>query len=148
MRKTSSVSQKEINEKWYLVDAEGQRIGVLASKVSELLQGKNNPLVRSYHDPMVKVIVINAEKLDVTPKRGMTKFYSAYSGYPDGLKFSNLADLMKVNPAKPIEFAVKGMLPRTKRGESILANLRVFSGPKHDHEAQKPEAINIKKLKI
>ena len=148
MKSISSISQNEIQEKWYLVDAEGKRIGILASKVSEILQGKNNPKVRRNHDPKVKVVVVNAEKVDVTPKKGLTKFYSAYSGYPGGIKFDNLADLVKNNPARPIELAVKGMLPRNKRGELMLANLKVFKGTEHPHAAQQPEAIDIKKLKL
>lgn len=148
MKTVSSISQKEIQEKWYVVDATGRRIGILASKVAELLQGKNNPKVRRYHDPKVKVVVINASKLDITPKRGLTKFYSSYSGYPDGLKFNNLEDLMKTHPDRPIELAVKGMLPRNKMGEVMLANLRIFAGAEHPHAGQQPEAINIKTLKI
>jgi large subunit ribosomal protein L13 len=148
MKSVSSISQNDITEKWYLVDATGSRIGVLASKVSELLQGKNNPKVKKYHDPKVKVIVINTNNLDVTPKRGLTKFYSAYSGFPGGIKFSNLEDLMRSDSTKPVTLAVKGMLPRTKRGEAMLANLKVFTGSEFPHEAQQPEVINIKNLKL
>ena len=148
MKTVSSISQKEINEKWYLVDAEGKRMGILASKVAELLQGKNNPKIRSYHDPKVKVVVINVDKLDITPKRGLTKFYSAYSGYPGGIKYRNLSDQMKTNPTKPVELAVKGMLPRTKMGEVMLANLKLFAGKEHSHEAQQPELVNLKNLKL
>lgn len=148
MKSVSSISQNDITEKWYVVDATGARIGVLASKVSELLQGKNNPKMKKYHDPKVKVVVINTNNLDVTPKRGLTKFYSAYSGFPGGIKFSNLDDLMRSDSTKPVTLAVKGMLPRTKRGEAMLANLKVFTGSEYPHEAQQPEAINLKNLKI
>lgn len=148
MKTTSSISQDLIQEKWYLVDAKGRRIGVLASKVSELLQAKNDPKIRRYHDPKVKVVVINASKVDVTPKKGMTKFYSSYSGYPGGLRYRNLAELLKQDSVKPIQLAVKGMLPRTKMGRHMLANLKIYSGETHPHEAQKPEVIDITKLKI
>lgn len=148
MKSVSSISQNDITEKWYVVDATGARIGVLASKVSELLQGKNNPKMKKYHDPKVKVVVINTNNLDITPKRGLTKFYSAYSGFPGGIKFSNLDDLMRSDSTKPVTLAVKGMLPRTKRGEAMLANLKVFTGSEYPHEAQQPEAINLKNLKI
>lgn len=148
MRNLSSISQNEIKESWYLIDAEGKRIGVIASKVSEILQGKMNPLVKKYHDPKVKVVVINASKVDVTPKRGLTKFYSSYSGYPGGIKFRNLDELLKVDSVKPIELAVKGMLPRTKRGNAMLANLKIYSSSEHPHVAQQPEKIDLNKLKI
>jgi large subunit ribosomal protein L13 len=148
MKSITSISQTKIEEKWYLVDAEGQRIGVLASKIAEILQGKLNNMVRSYHDPKVKVVVINAGKVDVTPKRAMTKFYKTYSGYPGGLKHESLELLLKKNPTKPLHEAVKGMLPRSKRGDLMLANLRLFADSKHSHEAQQPEQINVKKVTI
>ncbi len=148
MKSVTSVKQSEIEEKWYLVDARGLRIGRLASTVAELLQGKNNPKMRNYHKPMNKVVIINASKIDFTEKRGMTKFYKSYSGYPSGLRYVSLEDLIKKFPAKPIEAAVKGMLPRTKRGREMLANLKIFGDENHDHEAQKPELINIKEIKL
>jgi len=148
MKNIASVKQSEIEEKWYLVDARGQRIGRLASIVAELLQGKNNPLVRSYHIPMVKVVVINATKLDFTEKRGITKFYKSYSGFPGGLRFINLKDLSKEIPERPIENAIKGMLPRTKRGDEMMANLKIYSTETHPHVAQNPEVVDIKSIKL
>jgi large subunit ribosomal protein L13 len=148
MKSVASISKSKIEEKWYLVDAEGKRIGLIASKVAELLLGKANPLVKKYHNPNVKVVVINAEKIDYTPKRGLTKFYKSYSGFPDGLRFRNLDEIMKAKPELPIVSAVKGMLPRTKRGDEMIVNLKVFAGSEHPHQAQKPEVVNIKNLKL
>ncbi len=148
MKNINRVSQNELKEEWYLVDASGIRVGTLASKVAELLQGKNNVLKRDYHKPMTKVIVINSDKLDFTSKRGMTKFYKSYSGFPGGLKFESLSELVEKKSDRPIMNAVKGMLPSTKRGEEMLANLKVFSGAEHPHNAQSPVAVNIKELKI
>src|SRR5512145_3039161 len=98
MKSTTSISQNEIKEKWYLVDAKGKRIGVIASKVAELLLGKGDPLIKDYHEPKVKVVIINAASIDYTPKKGMTKFYRNYSGYPDGLRFRSLSEVMRTQP--------------------------------------------------
>ncbi len=148
MKNINRVSQSEIKEQWYIVDASGARIGRLASKVAELLQGKNDVLKREYHKPMTKVIVINSDKIDFTSKRGMTKFYKSYSGFPGGLRFESLSELVEKNSDRPIMSAVKGMLPATKRGDEMLANLKVFSGEEHPHTAQTPTVINIKELKL
>lgn len=148
MKSVTSIKQSDIQEKWYLVDATGYRIGNLASKVAELLQSKNNPMVREYHEPMTKVIVINASKIDFTEKRGMTKFFRSYSGYPGGLRFISLEEIFKTHPEKPIEIAVKGMLPKTKRGRAMIANLKVFANETHPHEAQQPEVIDLRNTKF
>lgn len=143
---TTSVKKNQIVEKWYTIDVNGVRIGKAASRVAELLLGKNNPLIKAYLDPQVKVVVVNAEKVDFTPKRGMTKFYRTYSGYPGGLKVISLEEQFKKDPVKPIEHAIKGMLPKNKRGKAIFTkNLFIYSGETHPHDAQKPEAVKITK---
>ena len=146
--KPRSISQKEIIEKWYVVDAAGHRIGRIASITAELLLGKNNPLVRPYLDPKTKVVVINAEKIDFTPKRGFAKFYKSYSGYPGGLKFESLEKKLKRNKVFPIKNAVKGMLPKNKRGRAVFTNLKIYEGSEHPHESQKPEQIDLNNFKI
>lgn len=148
MRSVTSIKQNELSERWFLVDAKGQRIGRIASIVAEILQGKNDPKARSYHKPMNKVVIINAKKIDFNEKKGMTKFYKTFSGFPGGLRFVRLDELNEKFPAKPLESAVKGMLPHTKRGREMMANLRVFAGAEHDHEAQTPEVININEIKL
>jgi large subunit ribosomal protein L13 len=146
--KTKVISQKDINEKWYLIDANGQRIGRIASLAAELLMGKTSVLSRDYLDPKVKVVVINAEKIDFTAKRGFSKFYKSFSGYPGGLKFTSLDEMFKKNKTFPIENAVKGMLPKTKKSDRAIVNLKVYVGSEHPHTAQTPEEINIKTFKI
>jgi len=148
MKSVSSVKQSEIKEQWYLVDAAGQRIGVLASKVAEILMGKNNPLMKSYHKPANHVVIINAKNIDFTAKRAITKFFKNYSGYPGGLRFTNLEETHAKDPGKPLEQAIKGMLPRSKRGDLMFGNLKIFADDKHIHEAQKPEVVNLKKFKV
>ncbi len=148
MKSLTSVKQSEIAEKWYLIDAEGARIGRLATIAAELLQGKTNPLTKKYLKPMVKVVVVNAKKIDFTAKKGMTKFYKRYSGFPGGLKFISLEDTMKLHPERPLENAIKGMLPKTKMGNDIFSNLNIYSDDVHPHQAQTLEKIDIRNFKI
>lgn len=148
MKSITQVSQKDILEKWYQIDARGMKIGRLASIISEILQGKNNPLMRENLKPMNKVVVINAEKLDIPEKKSITKFYKFYSGFPGGLRYLNLRDQYKKDPTYVIEKSVKGMLPKTKRGREMIANLRIYVGENHNHQAQNPEVLNIRSLKI
>jgi len=148
MRSITSISQSEILEKWYLIDARGARIGTLASIAAQLLQEKNNVLKREYHKPMAKVVIINAQKIDFTDKRGMTKFYKSYSGYPGGLRYVSLENLSEKHPEKPIESAIKGMLPRTKRGKDMMANLRIYIDDNHSHQAQALEKIDLQNFNI
>jgi large subunit ribosomal protein L13 len=146
--KTTVTKQNQIEEKWYVIDAEGQRIGRVATIAAELLLGKNNVLVRANLDPKVKVVVINSSKLDITPKRGFTKFYRAYSGFPGGLRYTSLEEQMKKNPNYVIEHAVKGMLPKTRKGDMLAANLKIFATSAHKHEAQQPEVIDVKNFNL
>ncbi len=146
--KPRTIKQSEIMEKWYVLDASDQRIGKIASITAELLLGKNNPLVRANLDPKTKVVVINAAKIDFTAKRGFSKFYKNYSGFPGGLKFESLDEKFEKNKTYPIENAVKGMLPKNKRGRAIMTNLKVYEGSEHPHEAQKPELIDLNTYKI
>lgn len=148
MRSITSVKQSDIKEKWYLIDARGARIGTLASITAQLLQGKNDVLKRDYHKPMTKVVIINAEKIDFTEKRGMTKFYKSYSGFPGGLRYASLRDLNQKHPEKPLEAAIKGMLPRTKRGKDMMSNLRIYTGETHNHQAQELETIDLQNIKL
>ncbi len=148
MKSVTKIKQSEIQEKWYLVDATGMRIGNLATKVAELLQGKSNPLVRRYHKPLSKVVVINAKDIDFTFKRGMSKFYKNYSGFPGGLKFTSLDETFNKYPERPIEIAVKGMLPKNKRGEDMFGNLKVYADANHPHTPEELEKIDIRNIRI
>lgn len=146
--KPRTIKQNEIEERWFVVDAADQRIGKIASITAELLLGKNNPLVRSNLDPKTKVVVLNAGKIDFTPKRGFSKFYKNYSGFPSGLTYTSLDEKFEKNKTFPIENAVKGMLPKNKRGRAILTNLKVYEGSEHPHEAQKPVVIDLNTYKL
>ncbi len=142
--KQRKINQKSIEEKWYLIDATGLRIGKVATKAAELLLDKGNPLMRDYLQPNTKVIITNAEKIDFTEKKGFSKFYQTYSGYPGGLKRLSLEEQIKKNPTYPLERAIKGMLPKNKRGKAIVTNLKLYSGSEHVHTAQNPQIIEFK----
>ncbi len=142
------INQTHIDEKWYVIDATGLRLGRIATIAAELLLGKNNPLVKDYLIPKNKVIITNASKFDSTPKRKMSKLYTAYSGYPGGLRVDSLEVILKRKPTQPLEHAIKGMLPKNIRGNEIFRNLFVYDSNEHPHEAQKPESVDIKKIKI
>lgn len=147
MFKTKTVSQSQIEEKWIQVDATGKRLGVLASKVAEILMDKGNPSMRDYLVPKVKVIVLNAEKLDIPERKKVNKLYTTYSGFPSGLKTYTLGELYAKFPERVVEKAIKRMLPKNRRGREIFRNLNVYSGDAHKHEAQKPQVVDISKIK-
>jgi large subunit ribosomal protein L13 len=149
MIRTKATKQSEIAEKWYLVDAKGQRLGVVASKIAELLLAKDQPIMRDNLTPKNKVVVVNAGDLDVTARKSDMKVYTRYSGYPGGLTKSTLKEMINRFPERPLEKAVRGMLPRGKRGNHIFAsNLYVYAGADHKHEAQNPVLVDLKAVKF
>jgi len=133
----------EINQKWLVVDADGQILGRLASEVASILRGKNKPIFTPHMDVGDHVIIINAGKIRVTGKKAKTKKYYRHTGYPGGLRSDNYSDLIKSNPAKILEKAIWGMLPHNKLGKKIYKKLKIYAGNEHPHEAQKPEKIEI-----
>lgn len=144
MRKTYSAKQKDIQPKWHLVDAEGQILGRLATEVAVLLRGKHKPTFTPHMDTGDFVIVVNAEKIQVTGKKVQDKLYRRHSGYPGGLKTQNLSDVAARHPERLIENAVRGMLPKGNLGRALLGKLKVVCGPEHPHEAQQPEPYSLK----
>jgi large subunit ribosomal protein L13 len=130
----------EIARKWYVVDASGQTLGRLATRVARILTGKNNPRYTPFLDTGDHVIVINAEKVRVTGMKAQQKMYRHYSGYPGGLKEEDFTKLMQRRPDRVLEQAILGMLPKTKLGRAMGKKLKVYKGDKHPHQAQKPEA--------
>ncbi len=146
--KYQTISQTQIEEKWYLVDAAGKRIGVLATKLAELLLGKNNPKVRPNLLPRINVVVINSDSIDYTPKRGFTKFYKKFSGFPSGLKHEDLDTVMLKDSTNVIYSAVKGMLPKNSRGRKIISNLKVYKTSEHPHNAQAPQLLDLNKYRL
>lgn len=136
--KTYTASAHDINRRWYLVDASGKTLGRLASDVARVLRGKHRRDYSPNLDLSDFVIVVNAEKIRVSGRKMTDKIYYRHSGYPGGLRSESLGELLARRPERVIELAVKGMLPNNSLGDSIYRKLKVYAGPKHPHEAQKP----------
>ncbi|MEW6032570.1 MAG: 50S ribosomal protein L13 [Bacillota bacterium] len=133
----------EIERKWYLVDARGQTLGRLASCVAHVLRGKNKPTFTPFLDTGDHVIVINADKIAVTGRKEERKLYYRHSGYPGGLKVTSFRKMMQTRPERAVELAVRGMLPRNRLGRAMFKKLKVYAGPVHPHEAQKPVKLDL-----
>ncbi len=133
----------EVERKWYVVDAEGQNLGRMATKIATVLRGKHKPTYTPHVDCGDYVIVINAAKVAVTGKKRKEKIYKHYTGYPGGLREITFEKLMEKNPTEVVRHAVKGMMPKGKLGRQMYKKLKVYAGPEHDHQAQKPEVMDI-----
>jgi len=144
--KTKSANKNTVEKQWLLVDAEGQTLGRLASKVAKILRGKYKPSFTPHVDCGDNVVIVNAEKIQLSGNKWEDKTYTRYTGYPGGQRSTTARELLEKNPASIIEKAVKGMLPKNKLGAELFRNLRVYAGTDHDQEAQKPEAINLNDL--
>lgn len=145
--KTVSANAKTVNKEWLLVDAEGETLGRLASKVATLIRGKHKTDFTPHVDCGDNVVVVNAEKVRLTGNKMTDKVYLRHTGYPGGQRSLTAAELMDRKPIAMIETAVKGMLPKNKLGSALYRNLFVYAGPDHKQEAQKPKAINLNELK-
>ena len=141
--KTLVTKPAEIERKWYLVDATDKTLGRLASELAQILKGKHKPTYAPNVDAGDFVVVINAEKIAVTGRRLDQKVYYRHSGYPGGLTETKLKDMLQKHPERPIKMAVKGMLPKNVLGRQMLTKLKVFAGPEHKHQAQKPEVLEL-----
>ena len=141
--KTTIINKKDVKRKYYLVDAEGRILGRLATKVASLLTGKLKRDYTPHVDNGDFVVVVNAGKVSVTGSKLEDKLYSYYSGYPSGLKTKSLATVLKTKPTEALRHAVKGMLPKNRLGSRMLTRLKLYAGPGHPHEAQKPEVVDI-----
>ncbi len=133
----------DIERKWYVVDAQGKTLGRLASEIAKVLRGKHKPIFSPHMDTGDYVIVINAEKIHVTGRKLTQKFYYRHSGYPGGLKAISLRDLLQKHPERAVKFAVRGMLPKNRLGRKMIKKLKVYAGPEHPHQAQKPEVLDL-----
>lgn len=145
--KTVSVNKATAQKEWVLVDAEGQNLGRLASTVAVLLRGKHKPSFTPHVDCGDNVIIINAEKVNLTGNKLDDKVYVRHTGYPGGQRELTARVLQQKNPAKLVEKAVKGMLPKNKLGAQLFRNLNVYVGAEHKHEAQKPKTVNLNEVK-
>jgi large subunit ribosomal protein L13 len=141
--KTVTTNPTEIERQWWLVDAEGQTLGRLASQIAMRLRGKHQPAFSPHQDLGDYVVVINAEKVAVTGNKRQQKMYYRHSGYPGGLREQTLEQLLAKRPAEVIRLAVKGMLPRNRLGRATLGKLKVYAGPEHPHTAQRPQRVNL-----
>jgi len=141
--KTATVKAKDIKEAWYLVDAEGKPLGRLASEVASVLRGKHRVNYSPHLDLGDHVVVVNAGKVKVTGKKRQQKLYYSYSGYQGGLKVRTFQEVMEKDPTRVIVHAVKGMLPHNRLGRRLLKKLRVYPGPEHPHQAQKPQKLDL-----
>jgi large subunit ribosomal protein L13 len=140
--KTYSAKAKDIDRKWYLIDAEGEILGRLATQIATILRGKNKPTYTPSMDLGDYVVVINAEKIKVTGDKLKGKIYRYHTSYPGGLKSVTLETLLKKKPELVVKKAVQGMIPHTKLGRAMIKKLKIYKGNEHPHQAQKLENIN------
>ncbi len=137
-------SGKEIDRKWFVVDASGKTLGRLATSAADVLSGKTNPKYVPYMDMGDHVIVINAEKIRLTGLKSQQKVYRRYTGFPGGLREESFVRLLQRKPEKIVEEAIKGMLPKSKLGRQMATKLKVYRGDRHPHDAQMPVAMEVR----
>ncbi|WCN37675.1 50S ribosomal protein L13 [Aneurinibacillus uraniidurans] len=144
MRTTYMAKPMEVERKWYVVDAEGQTLGRLSSEIASILRGKFKPEFTPHVDAGDFVIVINADKVNLTGKKLSDKKYYRHSGYQGGLRVTTAGQMLATKPERVIELAVKGMLPKNRLGRQLFTKLNVYAGAEHPHQAQKPENWEIR----
>jgi large subunit ribosomal protein L13 len=143
--KTWNAKPGEVDRRWYVVDAEGQTLGRLATRIADALRGKDHPQYTPHVDTGDFVIVVNAEKIAVTGKKLDQKLYYRHSGYPGGLRSRTLRQQLERQPTEVLRKAVKGMLPRNRLGRAQLTKLRIYAGPEHPHAAQAPQPLEVER---
>ena len=143
MNKTSTPSNESIQRNWYLVDAENQTLGRLATEVASILRGKNKPYFTPHLDTGDFVVVVNAEKIHVTGNKAEQKLYRRHSGRPGGMKVETFESLQNRLPERIVEKAIKGMLPHNALGRQMFRKLKVYRGSDHPHSAQSPQPLNL-----
>ncbi|NCJ08045.1 50S ribosomal protein L13 [Synechococcales cyanobacterium C] len=146
MEKTYLPSATPESQQWYVIDAADQRLGRLATQIAMILRGKHKPTYTPFMDTGDFVIVVNAEKIDVTGRKRSQKLYRRHSGRPGGMKVETFDHLQKRLPERIVEQAVKGMLPKNTLGRQLFTKLKVYAGPDHPHAAQQPESLVIDTL--
>ena len=140
---TTIPSGKDIKRKWFVIDAAGQTLGRLSSHAASILAGKTNPLYTPYIDMGDHVVVINAEKIQLTGMKGAQKLYRRYTGFPGGLREESYVKLLARRPEAIVEQSIKGMLPKSKMGRQMATKLKVYKGDQHPHQAQGPIALEV-----
>ena len=141
--KTLSIKKSDIEKNWWVADAEGQILGRFASKIAQVLRGKHKVNFTPHMDMGDFVVVINADKIQVTGKKETDKTYFRHTGYPGGGKETSLAEFRRKKPERIVENAVKGMLPHNRLGRSIFSHLKVYAGADHPHAAQQPQSLEL-----
>jgi large subunit ribosomal protein L13 len=141
--RTYQATAQDRERDWYVVDAEGKTLGRLATQIADVLRGKRKPTYTPHVDVGDFVIVVNAEKIAVTGDKREKKRYWRHTGYPGGIRFQTLGTLLERRPEEVIRRAVKGMLPRNRLARQQLRKLKIYAGPDHPHQAQKPEALEV-----
>lgn len=141
--KTKSIRKEDVNRQWYIIDAEGEVVGRLCTRIAHVLKGKHKPDYTPHVDNGDYIIVINAEKVRFTGDKLNQKEYLRYTGYPGGLKKRTAKEMLQTRPIKVIEAAVKGMLPKTKLGNQMFKKLFVYEGAEHPHQAQKAQEFKF-----
>jgi len=141
--KTFSAKPQDIERRWFVVDAQGQTLGRLATRIATVLRGKHKPIYTPHMDCGDYVIVVNADKIHVTGQKLEQKTYYRHSGYPGGLRQVSLRRQLQVHPDRVIEAAVRGMLPHNRLGRKMFKKLKIYAGPTHPHEAQQPTALEL-----
>ena len=145
--KTVSANKETAEKKWFIVDAEGQTVGRLASKVAKVIRGKHKPNFTPHADCGDNVIIVNAEKVSFSGTKLVDKTYIRYTGYPGGQRMTTAEEMLRKQPERLIEKAIKGMLPKNTLGRKLFTNLKVYKGTEHNQEAQKPEVLNLDTFK-
>jgi len=141
--KTTYVKPEEADRSWYVIDAEGKRLGRVAAKVASMLRGKNKPFFAPHQECGDFIVIVNAEKIQVSGRKYDDKMYYHHTGFPGGLKENTFAELVTRHGAKPLELAIKGMLPKGPLGRKLYKNVKVYAGPTHPHAAQQPVALEL-----
>lgn len=141
--KTYSAKETEIDKKWFIVDAEGKVLGRMATRIADILRGKNKSIFTPHVDTGDFVVVVNAEKVKLTGKKLTGKVYYRHSGYPGGLKSASAKKIKEESPEELIRLAVKGMLPKNKLGSRLIKKLKIYSGKDHPHQAQQPQPLEV-----
>lgn len=141
---TSIPKETEIERKWYVVDADGKVLGRLASRVATILRGKHKPIFTPHLDVGDHVVVLNAEKVHLTGRKLQNKQYRWHTGYIGGLREMTAEKMLKTHPERMIEWAVQGMLPKNRLGRAMAKKLKVYRGAAHPHQAQQPQALEVK----
>ncbi len=148
MRTTYMAKEKDIQRKWYVIDVAGQPLGRVASEIARLLRGKHKPTYTPHVDTGDHVVVINADKVMLTGRKAKEKMYYRHSGYPGGLKSIPFEEMIARHPERVIHLAVRRMLPSNRLGRAMLKKMKVYAGPEHPHQAQKPETLVLNPKRV